>query len=125
MYMSVDKQKEKRGRKMSIIISRNVTVNVSNFLESLESSLKARVQYNKENNVNFSDITIANEEDYELIKMEVIAAFEMGILSFTEYNDVCDYFYKTYVTPDKEAALGVEDLKGYYEKERKNKAYGI
>lgn len=95
---------------MNKIIARNVTVNLNNFLESLESSLRARVQYNKENILDINKRALADEEDYDLIKMEVIAAFEMNILSFTEYQEVCAYYFNTYVSPSLEAAKKCEDI---------------
>ena len=95
---------------MNKIIARNVTVNLNCFLESLESSLKTRVQYNKENILDVNRRALADEEDYDLIKMEVIPAFEMNILSFTEYQEVCAYFFNTYVSPSLEAAKECENI---------------
>lgn len=89
---------------MSKVIARSVLVNVNEFLEDQETTLKTRIKVNEESGKSEQEIALANEEDYYYTRAKVSAAYEMNIISFTEYQDVMSYFWNTYISTSMEKA---------------------
>ena len=78
------------------LITRTIHVNLLDFLDNIETELSSRQCYNADM-LEGTAYEMAKEEDFNLLNMKLLAAVDIKLLEWDEYQKIREYFYNKYV----------------------------